>query len=70
MMKFCPKEIMEDAGAKMHQIMNNSYLLKYEKDDILYEDGEYPSHLYFVIEGEVELRKKINLEVPKKYLRD
>lgn len=44
-------------------------LLSYDKDDVVYNEDEFPSDLYFVIDGEVEIQKKTVLTVPKKYMK-
>lgn len=45
--------------------MNSSYVLTFDNEDELFREGDWSTHFYYVLRGEVEIRKNLKLEVPK-----
>lgn len=49
--------------------MNMGLLLRYDREDVVYTEEQFPSDLYFIVDGEVEVQKRTTLTVPKKYMK-
>ena len=61
-------EIVDDILHRIPIAFNFSELVTFEKDDVIFKEGEFTNGVYILLSGEVTESKDVRLEVPEKYL--
>ena len=61
-------EIVDDIVSRIPVVFNSAELVKFDRDEKVFKEGDANNGIYFLLEGEVLESKDVRIQVPKKYL--